>query len=195
MRGIFRMAALSALLVLGSTALAAAASTVNVALLDSSAMGPGGGPGGNGTGRGNGYGMMGGGGYGMMGGGRGMMGGGQGMMGFGRGAGGQGMMAIRTDAGTVEAGKVTFAVTNRSTNLMHEMLVVAVANPDVQLPYDRDEQRINEDRIKSLGETEEMMPGASKDLTLDLKPGTYLLVCNLPGHYAAGMWTVLTVTQ
>ena len=40
-----------------------------------------------------------------------------------------------------------------------------------------------------------MQPGATKALTLDLKPGTYLLVCNLPGHYAAGMWTVLTVTR
>jgi uncharacterized cupredoxin-like copper-binding protein len=24
-------------------------------------------------------------------------------------------------------------------------------------------------------------------LTLDLKPGHYAVVCNLPGHYAAGM--------
>ena len=75
------------------------------------------------------------------------------------------------------------------------MLVVAVANPDVELPYDRSDQRVIEDQIKSLGETEEMQPGASKTLTLDLTPGTYLLLCNVAGHYAAGMWTVLTVTQ
>ena len=90
--------------------------------------------------------------------------------------------------------KITFDVTNWSRRLEHEMLVVAVANPDVQLPYDSDDQRVIEEKIDSLGETEEMQPGASRDLTLDLKPGTYLLLCNLPGHYAAGMWTVLTVT-
>ena len=90
---------------------------------------------------------------------------------------------------------MTFDVTNWSRNLVHEMLVVAVDNPDAQLPYDADDQRVIEEKIKSLGETEEMQPGASKDLTLDLKPGTYLLICNVAGHYAAGMWTVLTVTQ
>ncbi len=63
------------------------------------------------------------------------------------------------------------------------------------LPYDSDDQRVIEDKIKSLGETEEMQPGTSKDLTLDLKPGTYLLLCNVAGHYAAGMWTTLTVTE
>jgi len=28
---------------------------------------------------------------------------------------------------------------------------------------------------------------------LDLTPGTYVVVCNEPGHYAAGMWAVITV--
>ncbi len=192
MHSFLRSAAVAALLILGSTALAAAATTVTVWLMDSSVMGQGAGPGGNGPGmmgRGQGRGF----GFGMMGQGRGF-----GIMGAGRrGAGmmGQGMMAIRTNRGTVEAGAVTFDVTNWSHDLIHEMLVVSVANPDVQLPYDREKQRIDEDQIKSLGETEEMQPGAVKTLTLDLKPGTYLLVCNLPGHYAAGMWTVLTVTQ
>ncbi len=186
MHGFFRSASVAALFVLGSSALAAAASTsVTVRLLDSSVMGQGAGPGGNGPGvmgQGRGFGMMGGG----------MMGG---RGGYGRGAMGQGMMAIRTDRTTVEAGAVTFDVSNWSRNLVHEMLVVAVANPDVQLPYDSSDQRIIEDQIKSLGETEEMQPGAVKTLTLDLTPGTYLLLCNVAGHYAAGMWTVLTVTQ
>ena len=108
---------------------------------------------------------------------------------------GQGMMAIRTDAGTVEAGKVTFDVTNWSRNLIHEMLVVAVDNPNVQLPYDkrRPAHRRGQDQVarRDRGNAARRLQG----LTLDLKPGTYLLVCNLPGHYAAGMWTVLTVTQ
>ena len=183
-------AALSVAVVLGATALAAAApTTVTVGLVDMSAAAQGAGPGGNGAGvmgrgPGRGFGMMGGGfGRGMMG-----QGNGQGMM-------GAGMMAIRTDVSTVAAGEVTFDVTNWSRGLVHEMLVVAVDNPDAQLPYDADDQRVIEEKINSLGETEEMQPKTSKTLTLDLKPGTYLLVCNLPGHYAAGMWTVLTVTQ
>ena len=36
--------------------------------------------------------------------------------------------------------------------------------------------------------------GSAGWVTLDLAPGRYELVCNLPGHYAAGMYTLLTVT-
>ena len=135
MNRFLRSAALAAVFVLGASVVAAAApTTVTVALLDSSIMGQG--PGGQGAGpRGNGAGtgMMGQGrGTGMMGGGygRGMMNGG----GYGGRGMGQGMMAIRADRRTVEAGPVTFDVTNRSTGLIHEMLVVAVANADVTAP-------------------------------------------------------------
>ena len=36
-------------------------------------------------------------------------------------------------------------------------------------------------------------PAASSWTTVTLAPGRYELVCNLPGHYAAGMYTQLTV--
>ena len=39
-----------------------------------------------------------------------------------------------------------------------------------------------------------VVPGASGCMTITLPPGRYELVCNLPGHYAAGMYTQLTVT-
>jgi len=44
-----------------------------------------------------------------------------------------------------------------------------------------------------LGEISDLDPLASGALTLTLKPGTYILFCNLPGHYMAGMWTLVTV--
>jgi len=37
-------------------------------------------------------------------------------------------------------------------------------------------------------------PGASGWVTVTLAPGHYELVCNLPRHYAAGMYTQLNVT-
>jgi uncharacterized cupredoxin-like copper-binding protein len=39
-----------------------------------------------------------------------------------------------------------------------------------------------------------ILPGASGWVTVTLEPGRYELICNLPGHYAAGMYTQLTVT-
>ena len=159
--------------------------------------GPGGGPG---AGYGPGYGMMGQGyghGYGMMGPGYGqsygpgMMGQGYGMMGHGM----MGGMSVRSNVTSVKAGAVTFDVTNLSRSLVHEIIVVAVENPNTPLPYDYNTGQIPEKQVKMLGETDELQPNAEKTVTLDLKPGTYLLICNVPGHYAAGMWTPLTVTQ
>ena len=105
-----------------------------------------------------------------------------------------GMMAIRINQSTVKAGDIHFDVTNWSQGIVHEMLVVAVDNPNAALPYDPVQGRVPENQIKVLGEAEEMRPNESKTLTLKLTPGIYLLVCNVPGHYADGMVTSLTVT-
>jgi uncharacterized cupredoxin-like copper-binding protein len=103
------------------------------------------------------------------------------------------MMGIKTDHESVAAGKVTFEVTNDSKDVIHEMLVAPVANTDVVLPYNANENRVDEEAAKDLGEVSELDPGKSGALTLELKPGTYVLYCNIPGHFMAGMWTVLTV--
>jgi uncharacterized cupredoxin-like copper-binding protein len=168
--------------------------TVRVSLLDMTALfGSSGtegygrgmmGPGGYGPGQGMGPGY-GGPGYGMMGPGYGMMGGG--MM-------GHGMMSIRVDKSTVAAGKVEFDVTNLSRSIVHELMVVAVDSPNAPLPYDYNTWRVDEKQIKILGETEDMRPNVTKKLDVTLSPGSYLLVCNVPGHYAAGMVTAFTVT-
>lgn len=121
--------------------------------------------------------------YGMMG--PGMMG--PGMMG--------GMMTIRADKQTVKAGPVAFDVTNWSRSVLHEMLVVSVDSPSAPLPYDYAQARVPEDQVKVLGEAADLEPNAAKTLNLTLAPGSYLLICNLPGHYAAGMVLPLTVTQ
>ncbi|MGA7308838.1 MAG: sulfocyanin-like copper-binding protein [Pseudolabrys sp.] len=190
------LAAFALSLTLMAPAGAADQAMVKVSLIDMTAMfGPGGGPGaGYGPGMmGQGYGQ----GYGMMG-----PGYGQGMMGQGYGPGygmmGRGMMggmSVRTNVASVKAGKVTFDVTNLSRSIVHEMIVVAVENPNAPLPYDYNTGQIPEKQVKMLGETEEMQPNAEKTIAIDLKPGAYLLICNVPGHYAAGMWTPLTVTQ
>ena len=51
------------------------------------------------------------------------------------------------------------------------------------------------EQTHSLGEVGDLPPGHSGKLTLNLKPGKYLLFCNESGHYADGMKTELTVTR
>ena len=43
------------------------------------------------------------------------------------------------------------------------------------------------------GEGDGIRSGQLGWVTENLSPGHYELVCNLPGHYAAGMWTELVV--
>lgn len=166
------------------------ANLVRVALLDMSSVFPTGfGPGSGGRGpMGWGFGPQGGsggwrGGPGMMGG----YGGGPGMMG--------GMMSIRADHNDVKAGTVRFEVTNWSRSVLHEMLVIPVDHAGAALPYDAQSGRVPENQVRVLGDTEELQPNASRTLEVTLAPGAYLLVCNVPGHYAAGMVTPLTVTR
>jgi uncharacterized cupredoxin-like copper-binding protein len=115
--------------------------------------------------------------------------------GFGAGMMGGGMMSIRADQSTVKAGTITFDVTNWSRSVIHEMLVVVVDSANAPLPYDYSKQIVVEAQVKSLGETGELQPNQFKSIDLNLAPGNYLLLCNVPGHYAAGMEIPLTVTQ
>ena len=114
----------------------------------------------------------------------------RGMMGPGM----MGMMAVRVDHATVKAGTIHFDVTNCSQSLVHELIVVPVDNPEAALPYDYSKAKVAEDQVKVLGESGDLQPQASYVFELSLPSGTYLLFCNVPGHYAAGMATALTVT-
>ena len=45
-----------------------------------------------------------------------------------------------------------------------------------------------------VGRVAGLAPGASASLTLNLSAGSYVLICNEPAHYIAGMHTAFTVT-
>ena len=108
---------------------------------------------------------------------------------------GTGKMAITVDQSSVKTGRVTFEVKNDSTSETHEMLVAQVPSADAELPYDAAKERVVEGKLKKLGEVSSLKPGGTKLLTLDLTPGTYKLLCNMKGHYMAGMATIVTVTK
>ncbi|MDF2389279.1 hypothetical protein JMG10_48170 [Nostoc ellipsosporum NOK] len=102
-------------------------------------------------------------------------------------------MGIKVSPGAVRAGKVTFKVKNDSKDTIHEMIVMFLADPKKPLPYIDAENRVDEDKAGDQGEVSELDPGKSGSLTVDLKAGKYLLICNVPGHYGAGMWAEFTV--
>ena len=107
----------------------------------------------------------------------------------------QGMESMKMELSTdhVKAGRVTFNVTNKSQDLVHEFIVFKSDRPIEALPYSDDEKEVNEDAIEAHNEIDDIDPGKSGTLTVKLEPGSYILLCNKPGHFKAGMVHALTV--
>lgn len=93
----------------------------------------------------------------------------------------------------VKAGKVTFTAQNIANDTKHEMIVVKTDLAPDALPYDSAAGRLNEEDINSVGEVSELDAGKSGSLTVDLKPGHYLLLCNIATHFKNGMVVPLEV--
>jgi len=114
---------------------------------------------------------------------------------------GVGAMGLSTDHTTVPHGTVSFLVTNDGS-IDHEMVILPLAGSQTAgaRPVGGDGKV---DEAGSLGEASKtggagagdgIAPGASGWVTVSLAPGHYELVCNLPRHYGAGMYTQLDVT-
>lgn len=101
-------------------------------------------------------------------------------------------MRITLDRETLTPGRVTFEAVNGSKALKHEVVVVRERGTG-ELPIDPQHDRINEHAVRRLGEIPDLAPGKTGELTLNLGPGTYLLLCDEPGHYKDGMAAKLVV--
>ena len=89
---------------------------------------------------------------------------------------------------SVRAGKVTFRVANRGT-IAHELVVLRTDRRPGALAVKQ--ARAVETGFK--GKLANIAPGKVRSLTLSLKPGKYVLICNLLGHYKAGQYAALRV--
>jgi uncharacterized cupredoxin-like copper-binding protein len=103
-------------------------------------------------------------------------------------------ITLSTDS--VKAGEVVFHVTNDATDLVHEFVIFKTDLPEDQLPLTA-ENIVDEAGagITFINEVEDVAQGTSKDLTVTLEPGRYVLLCNtaLNNHYTRGMHIVFTV--
>lgn len=117
-------------------------------------------------------------------------------MGMGMGADpSKAKMGINASPAKVPPGPVTFKVTNLASKVVHEVIVARLPEGTERLAYDEAAMMVKENTLQAFGSVNEIDPSRSAALTLTLKPGTYMLYCNLPGHYMAGMWTVIDVAR
>jgi uncharacterized cupredoxin-like copper-binding protein len=95
----------------------------------------------------------------------------------------------------MRAGKTTFTISNFGT-VPHELLIFKSNLPLAAYPRDKAGNIIEDGPgITLLSDGENIDPSGAQTRTIDLKPGTYLFVCNIPGHFKQGMFQVVTVTK
>lgn len=101
---------------------------------------------------------------------------------------------ITPGATELPKGPVTFTITNSGAT-QHELLVFHTDLTPDRFPLDPD-GTIQEDAagMNKVSDGDNIDPGKGQTRSVDLsQPGTYVLVCNLPGHFKAGMYTTITV--
>jgi uncharacterized cupredoxin-like copper-binding protein len=98
--------------------------------------------------------------------------------------------AIKASPQRIPAGQVVFRAHNRGPDA-HELIIVRERDAALQLRSDG--MTVNEEGLKSaiVGTLEPGAPGSVRDLHVKLKPGRYVLLCNMSGHYMGGMHTVV----
>ena len=98
---------------------------------------------------------------------------------------------ISLDRSSLTAGAVTFRITNAGS-IEHEFAVLKTGLAADKLPADPTKPgKVKEDG--NVGEVEGIAVKGTKDLSLDLQPGQYVLICNVPDHYGKGMHVAFTV--
>ena len=89
---------------------------------------------------------------------------------------------------SVSAGKVSFTAKNAG-DMEHELVIIKTGTSASKL-------KVSNNRVSekgTVGEIEDIAAGKSKTHTFNLKKGHYVLLCNIPGHYKAGMHADFTV--
>lgn len=109
------------------------------------------------------------------------------------------MLALSASPSSASAGRITFVATNYG-QLSHEFLVLPLPSDGIGNRLLGANGKINE--ATSLGEASTscaagagtgITPGARSWIILNLRQGEYELLCDVPWHYAGGMYALFTV--
>lgn len=103
---------------------------------------------------------------------------------------------IELDTASSDGGNVAFTIHNEG-ELTHEFVVLKTDLAEGDLPLTEDGTTVDQSDsgVEELGERDSIAPGATAELSFDdMEPGTYVLICNVPGHYGLGMHASFTVS-
>jgi uncharacterized cupredoxin-like copper-binding protein len=98
-----------------------------------------------------------------------------------------------TVTGTIKSGKTDLTITNAGAT-PHELLVFKSDLKPSAYPTDPAGDIKEEGAgVKLVSDGDNIDPTGTQTRTVDLAPGKYLFVCNIPGHFKQGMFTAVTV--
>jgi len=102
--------------------------------------------------------------------------------------------AIAVSPSSAQSGDITFNISNEGPST-HEFVIFETDLAPDALPTN-DDGTVDEegDGVEHIDEVEDIASGSDATLDVDLEPGSYVFICNLPGHYKAGMHTAFTVS-
>jgi uncharacterized cupredoxin-like copper-binding protein len=99
--------------------------------------------------------------------------------------------AIDLASSSAPAGSVTFNISNEGPST-HEFVILQTKDAPDALPTK--DGKVDESQVTLVDEQEDIAPSTTATLTTNLDAGSYVIICNLPGHYEAGMHTAFTVS-
>jgi uncharacterized cupredoxin-like copper-binding protein len=99
--------------------------------------------------------------------------------------------SITLSSSTGTAGPVTFNISNEGPST-HEFVVIKTDDAPDALPVKNG--TVDEDGLTIVDENEDIAPGTTAELPVDLEAGSYVIICNVSGHYEAGMHAGFTVS-
>jgi uncharacterized cupredoxin-like copper-binding protein len=101
--------------------------------------------------------------------------------------------AISVPTSRVPAGQMNLTVTNAGPS-PHELVLFKTPLAQDQLPVVNGAVDEGSSQLTKVFDTgNNLDPGTTRAFAVHLAPGKYVLVCNLPAHYLAGMHTALEV--
>ena len=89
---------------------------------------------------------------------------------------------------------MVFVDTNTGT-VPHELVMFKLSGPKAMMPLRKDGSFNEESSAVAdvMDSGYALVPGETRVFGVDLEPGTYVVVCNLPAHYRLGMHQLVTV--
>lgn len=100
---------------------------------------------------------------------------------------------VEASPASASAGSLTFNATNDGA-MEHELVIIKTDTAPGDLPLNDAGSEADEDAAgEVIGKIEGIPAGETMSDTFELEAGKYVLICNIPGHYPAGMHTAFEV--